>query len=128
MNDPLLIDPLIGGTIFPDGGYAAGHPYGETAHWEPFQHRYLAWIRDQYAPPWSSEARRHIAFLLGLSSHGMADQYFDSLYLERAEVYDVASDWQTSSVDEATDVLFVSKVGSQPVPQWSLPVLSLIHI
>jgi MYXO-CTERM domain-containing protein len=125
VNDPLLNDPLISGTIFPDGGYAVGHSYGEAAHWEPFQHRYLRWIRDQYSPPWSAEARRHIAFLLGLSSHGMADQYFDSLYLVRAGVQDADSDWENNSVDEATDVLFVSKVGKQPVPQWSLPVDAL---
>ena len=125
VNDPLLLDALLSGTIFPDGGYAAGHPYGETAHWEPFQRRYLDWIRQQYTPPWSSEARRHIAFLLGLSSHGMADQYFDSLYLVRAGVEDADSDWENNSVDEATDVLFVSEVGVQPVPQWTLPVDAL---
>ena len=41
----LLADPaneaaLVHGSMFPDGGYAVDHDYGETAHWEPFQGRY----------------------------------------------------------------------------------------
>ena len=34
---PELRQMLVNGTIFPDGGYASGHDYGETAHWEPYQ-------------------------------------------------------------------------------------------
>ena len=52
---------LVSGTMFPDGGYAVDHPYGEEAHWEPFQTAYLEWIRDTYGgPPWSDDAARHI--------------------------------------------------------------------
>jgi len=121
LAEPALADILVSGTIFPDGGYAVGDDYGERAHWEPFQMAYLAWIRAQYSPPWSAEARRHIAFLLGMSSHGMADQVFDGLYMERARQEDAASDWSLS-MDEATDVFFVSKLGKQPVPMRWLPV------
>lgn len=117
-----LADALVSGTIFPDGGYAIGDGYGELAHWEPFQLGYLEWIAARYAPPWSAEAEGHIAFLLGLASHGMADQVFDSLYLTRAQRYDAESDWRRHSVDEATDVVFASHVGAQPVPRRWLPV------
>ena len=123
-----LRDPMISGTIFPDGGYAIGDGYGELAHWEPFQHRYLSWIRAHYAPPWSDEAKRHIAFLLGLSSHGMADQVFDSLYMARAHVYDAASNWEQDSMDEATDVIMASRFGPQRVPMRFVPVDALIPL
>lgn len=128
VNDPTLEDALISGTIFPDGGYAVGDGYGELAHWEPFQLTYLDWIAETYPRPWSSEAREHIAFLLGMASHGMADQTFDSLYLTRARVYDEASRWAEDSVDEATDVLVAAEVGGQPVPDRFLPRETLVEI
>jgi hypothetical protein len=126
VRDPALTDALLSGTIFPDGGYAVGDGYGELAHWEPLQLAYLEWIRAHYAPPWSDEAKRHIAFLMGLSSHGMADQVFDSLYMERARQEDAASDWANLSMDEATDVAMAAKVGPQPVPARFLPVEALL--
>jgi hypothetical protein len=121
VRDPALKDALISGTIFPDGGYAVGDGYGELAHWEPFQLEYLAWIRERFSPPWTDEAKLHIAFLLGMASHGMADQTFDAMYLTRARVYDAASDWEMHSVDEATDVVMAAAVGGQPVPMRFLP-------
>ena len=104
------------GTMFPDGGYAVGDDYGEIAHWEPFQKMYLSWIKDNYSPPWSDEASAHIAFLLGMASHGMADQSFDAMYFRRAYVYDQAGNWSVS-LDEATDVTFIADTEPQPVPE-----------
>lgn len=123
VNDPALADALVGGTIFPDGGYAVGHAYGELAHWEPLQLAYLEWIRARFSPPYTGEGAKHAAFFLGMLSHGMADQVFDSLYMARAHVYDAASDWQQYSMDEATDVAYAAKVGPQPigVPFYSAP-------
>ena len=78
---PELRDPLINGAMFPDGGYAVGDDYGELAHWEPFQQSYLQWIRDTYAAPYTEgEAADHVAFFMGMASHGMADEVFDSLF------------------------------------------------
>lgn len=110
---------LINGAMFPDGGYAVDDPYGEIAHWEPLQDPYLAWIREGYDAPWPDEAAEHIAFALGMASHGMADQVFDSLYMERAKVYDADSDWAGVSMDEATDVAYAAAVGGLAAPlQW----------
>ncbi|MCK6551555.1 Ig-like domain-containing protein, partial [Myxococcota bacterium] len=120
LSDETLRQRVVSGTIFPDGGYAIGDGYGELAHWEPFQLAYFEWIRDQYAPPFAAgtEAAEHVAFYLGLASHGIADQVFDSLYMERAKQLDASSDW-SKSMDEATDVVFASKTGAQAVPpQW----------
>ncbi len=104
----------VSGSQFPDGGYAVSDGYGELAHWEPFQSAYLAWIQERYTQPWDEEALAHIAFLLGLGAHGMADQVFDALYMERAKkVHDAEQDWGAVSFDEATDVIWALEVGPQ---------------
>ena len=128
----LLADPSLerywrNGTIFPDGGYPQGDNYGEMAHWEPFQMAYLDWIKTHYQPPWTDEASQHIAFLLGMNSHGMADQSFDSMYMSRAWVYDASADWSLS-MDTATDVIFSSLTGPQTVPDAWIPDSAFIPI
>lgn len=108
------------GTMFPDGGYPQGDGYSEIAHWEPFQISYLNWIKENYQYPWPDEASQHIAFLMGMTSHGMADQSFDAMYMSRAWVYDADSDWG-QSMDTANDVVFSSLTGPQPVPEAWVP-------
>jgi len=111
------------GTMFPDGGYAVGHEYGEHAHWEPFQDQYRDWIVAQFDDPIGVEAAPHVAFYLGLASHGMADQVFDSMYMERSKVYDGDFGWQDAakSLDTSQDVVFADLVGAQSAPQTQLP-------
>lgn len=114
-------DPLVNGAMFPDGGYAVGDGYGEMAHWEPFQQAYLAWIRDTFDPPYDAgDAAGHVAFLMGMGSHGMADEVFDSLFMERSRIYDPAwNDPEIASLDTASDVLLASQVGGvSPAESW----------
>ena len=127
LEDPRFETQWRNGTMFPDGGYAIGDDYGEMAHWEPFQQAYLDWIRDHYSPPWSTEAKEHIAFLMGLGSHGLADQSFDSMYFRRAYIYDVNGMW-TESFDTATDVVFVSETGVQTTVEPWVPYEVLLPI
>lgn len=102
---------LLNGALFPDGGYAVGDGYGEMAHWEPFQMAYLEWIRENDA------ADAYKAFLFGLTSHGMADQTFDAMFMERSKVYDADAGWaEGRSMDEATDVALAAAVGPGEVP------------
>ena len=108
------------GSMFPDGGYPQGDKYGEIAHWEPFLMVYMDWIKTEFTPPYSAEAQKHIAFLMGMASHGMADQSFDSMYMSRAWVYDAEQDWE-KSMDEATDVVFVSQTHGQSVSDLWFP-------
>ena len=117
-----LETPLINGAMFPDGGYATGHEYGEEAHWFEFQSRYRDWIRDSYAPdPWSDEAGWHVAFLMGMVSHGMADQAF-AMYFDWSRIYDAEYGWAEGiSFDEASDVLWAALTGPQEVPSRELP-------
>ncbi len=112
MDDPAHEDMWRNGSMFPDGGYAIGDAYGESAHWETFQLSYTDWIRTNYgAPPYEGEGAEHVAFLMGMASHGMADQVYDSLYMQRAHQEDEASDWDNHSMDEATDVAMAGMVG-----------------
>jgi len=111
------------GTMFPDGGYAIGHPYAETAHWEPFQDEFRDWILATFDGPSDPLAASHIAFYLGLASHGMADQVFDSLYMERSKVYDADMGWsdETASLDTSQDVVFAHLTSPQIPPEHDLP-------
>ena len=122
VSDPAYEPMLIHGTMFPDGGYPLDHSYGEAAHWEPFQMAYLEWIQARYSEPWSAEAKSHIAFWLGMASHGMADQVFDAFYLDRSRHEDADHGWANGeSLDEATDVIWASMKGAETVPERWVP-------
>lgn len=110
LSDPALAPMIINGSIFPDGGYAVDSPFGETAHWGPFHAAFLRWMQDNLPEPYArGEARPYVAFLMGVASHGMADQIFDSMFMEAARGYDAAmwSDTLLDSFDTATDVMLV---------------------
>ena len=115
--------PLRVGTMFPDGGYPLNHEYGEVAHWEPFQDAYRDWIRTQFPNLSSADAAPHIAFYLGLASHGMADQVFDSMYMERSRIYDAEYGWadQSTALDLAQDIVFAAQTTTQTVPEPWIP-------
>jgi hypothetical protein len=108
--------------MFPDGGYAVNHGYGEVAHWEPFQGLFRDWILET-GDPSGEEAAPYVAFYLGLASHGMADQVFDSMYMERSRVYDAEFGWTQSqnSLDTSQDIVFANLTGAQGVPERWLP-------
>ena len=112
---------LRNGANFPDGGYAVNDGYGEIAHWEPFQSAYLDWIVGNYAPPWSDEAAEHIAFLMGMASHGMSDQVYDSMYLTRAGIYDEGAPGSIIGIDGSTDVALAAEAGPLEAPELWVP-------
>jgi len=122
LSEPDREAALVHGTMFPDGGYAVNHPYGELAHWEPFQDTYLEWITTNFSEPWSEEAATHIAFWMGMASHGMADQFFDALYQDRSQIVDADAGWaEGKSLDEASDVIWANLKGPQEIPEAWLP-------
>jgi MYXO-CTERM domain-containing protein len=114
---------LLNGAMFPDGGYAVDHGYGEHAHWFEFQSRYRDWIIDSFEPePWSDEAAWHVAFLMGMVSHGMADQAFDAMYFDWSRTYDAEFGWAEGvSFDEASDVIWAALTSPQEVPPREIP-------
>jgi uncharacterized protein (TIGR03382 family) len=81
------------GSMFPDSGYAAGDDYGEIAHWEPFLSAIIAVLREIYCTGEtcdfaSAEAEARLAFVYGIASHGLADQFYDHTILKRSEELD----------------------------------------
>ncbi|MCB9593219.1 MAG: zinc dependent phospholipase C family protein [Sandaracinaceae bacterium] len=98
---------LEAGSMFPDSGYAVDDPYGELAHWEPFLVQLVAQLRSTYGGDYSSpEAQRAVAFLLGVASHGMADQSYDTTLLDRAFEVDGPEDPELP-VDQYADYFLV---------------------
>jgi hypothetical protein len=123
LQRPELRATLINGSVFPDGGYIIKDDYGEMAHWEPFVQAYIEWMREEVPRPFDrGDAAEYATFLLGLASHGMADQVFDSSFVENARIEDAAgwSDELLSSHDTATDVMLVAATGVDflDTPRW----------
>lgn len=117
MADPAMRTLEMNGSMFPDGGYSplTRDPYGEAAHWEPFQTAWMNWVHDSYPRPYSDEARAHIAFILGAAAHGMADQTYDGVFLTRSLLYDGPEAWASFESDHSTDVVMVTQAGAPPI-------------
>ena len=94
VTDPTLLPALRNGAIYQDSGYSVRAEYGEWAHWESFIEPYARWIRGRWGAEMyrSPDARRHVAFLMGLAAHSMTDQTFDQYFMARAEQYDRSID------------------------------------
>ena len=130
-SDPTLQRMLVGGSFFPDGGYGIGHPYGETAHWGPYHRAFAAQLRKECpalpgnpATDAGKACRQKLAFLLGMVSHGLADELFDGLFMEASRQHDKAtwSDGQLTSLDSLSDVWWAAKMGPSPRPELWLPM------
>ncbi len=132
LTRPELRDTVMNGTMFPDWGYAPGgsRDHGEAAHWEPFQQEYRRWIQDTFEPPYTDGvAAEHVAWLFGMASHGMADEHFDSLFMERSRCYDAGwDDPESSGLDTGSDVIFMAEVGGIPQPERWLPTDALAEV
>ncbi len=129
LTDPALQPILINGAMFPDGGYPLGDPYAEIAHWEPFQNSYRDWIAGHYSYPFTDEGAEHVAFLMGMASHGMADQVFDALYYQRGLQHDPDSEFGGfESFDTATDVVWMSLAGPLDYPDDWVPYDTFVQL
>ena len=116
---------LRNGTMFPDGGYALGDRYGEMAHWPPMHDALMADLKNRYGADFSApEAARHLGFLFGQVSHGLADELYDVTLQERSKRLDpgwATCEEQLCSFDTATDFLWALETGPQPDPQRFIP-------
>jgi len=122
LRRPDLLLMIQNGAMYPDSGYAVNDAYGEITHWEPFQTVYLEWIRDTFQPPWTDEAAQHIAFLMGMAAHGMSDQLYDGMFLERAEFLDGYGDVSyMGGIDGVTDTCFAAAMGHKDPPEQWVP-------
>ena len=96
------------GCMFPDWGFGGmTHGAAEASHWYRFQRGYFAYLKERYPWPWDEEAKRQIAFFMGVLVHGLTDipWHFSSgghkAFLRRAEREDGT---QHADVELAVDV------------------------
>lgn len=116
-------------SAFPDSGYAAKHAYGETAHWEPFTEAYIQYLRSKGTDFLvTSEGRKQIAFLMGLSAHGFEDEIFDSIFLLKAAEADTYKGDTQEILDPATDFMLVSDGHTKLCPEQYFPVDDLVQV
>ncbi len=88
-SDPELFDAALIGAAFPDSGYAIDDGYGEIAHWEPFTESHVADLTERFGPDFEGlDARKQMAFLMGVASHGLQDELFDSIFLHQVAAHD----------------------------------------
>ena len=157
---------LRNGTMFPDSGYAyqitsstysmacptgSGYEerdmvmrYGEIAHWEQFQLGYLEQFKLNHPLPTATpDAELEFAFLLGMTSHGMADQIYDGVLMKGSKHHDATTGWGPceygepwpydfarpvyAPFDSATDILWTALEGDQDIPRVSFPGDALVR-
>lgn len=92
---------LLWASWYPDSGYPGGNEYGEHSHWSPFLNGYLEYIRDEIGPE-HSDYRMLVAHLLGAASHGMEDQVFDQIFLDKTQEVDASGQ---ETLDFGLDVI-----------------------
>jgi len=123
-RDPAVSNAAYMGAVFPDTGYAlataASGAYGEYAHWEPFVEALIQHIRTTYGPTYDTlEERRLIAFLMGVASHGLQDEVFDSTFLHETEQRDGHS---AEATDPGTDAFLVFDGHARMYPDAWVPM------
>jgi len=74
LNEPDTAHAYLSGCIFPDWGYVNANPgASEASHWGPFLSAYAQYLKETCPPPWDAEARKRIAFFLGVVTHSVTD-------------------------------------------------------
>ncbi|KAN0035880.1 hypothetical protein ACTA71_005171 [Dictyostelium dimigraforme] len=74
-------DVFDAGAAFPDFGYDCGGLANESeaAHWPPFLRAATHYLLETYPQPWSLDGIRLAVFLLGITSHQVADISWHSI-------------------------------------------------
>jgi len=126
MSDQELVELVRIGASFPDSGYPIEHPYAERAHWSPFMERCVRRFQERYPPsePLSEEGLREAAFLLGVASHGLEDELFDTQFLRWTVQEDGVDQDQ---IDSAVDFFLIGDGHSELSPQVDPPLTVVIE-
>jgi hypothetical protein len=128
LEDPEMLLACEQGSMFPDSGYAVDDPFGEFAHWEPFHEPFLQYLRSLHGGDFSSrEAKTQIAFLLGVVSHGLADQIYDTTLLARTFEADGPENADLP-VDQYADYFLVIDQGVMLKTPKGGPYPQLVHV
>ncbi|XP_026896213.2 phosphatidylinositol-glycan-specific phospholipase D isoform X1 [Acinonyx jubatus] len=82
-------DAYQAGAVFPDAFYPSicergqFHDVSESTHWTPFLNASVHYIRENYPLPWEKDTEKLVAFLLGITSHMVADVSWHSLGIQQ---------------------------------------------
>ena len=133
--DPDVRNAALFGAAFTDSGYAPrggtdyatrARAYSEHTHWEPFIRDFVAWIRANDPPPWTSlESRQRVAFLMGCAAHGLQDEIFDSLFLDQVHEHDGGGQ---DEADPGTDGFLALGGHIRLIPQQWMPLDTLVDL
>ena len=111
---------MVFGSCFPDTGYAINHPYGELMHWPPFVDGLIRhYIRKQAELDDVTKC-----FIIGLASHGLQDEIFDTFFLPQAAFHDGVDQ---DVVDPGLDALLVADRVAASRPSVYVPYELLIE-
>ena len=133
-KDEELLNAAHFGAAFTDSGYwpqggelqKRGNAYSEHIHWEPFVEEFIHWVRANDPPPWTTqESKKRVAFLLGIASHGLQDEIFDSLFLFQVEEHDGAGQ---DEADPASDGALVHAGKIRFMPTQYIPFDALLEV
>lgn len=74
LDEPETAHAYLSGCIFPDWGYLnVNRDASEASHWGAFLVGYQQYLKETCPPPWDAQARKRIAFFLGVVTHGVTD-------------------------------------------------------
>ncbi|XP_022083635.1 phosphatidylinositol-glycan-specific phospholipase D-like [Acanthaster planci] len=82
-------DAFQGGNPYPDAFYpnicqgGKFHQVSEDTHWVPFLNATINYIRRVYPKPWDKETEKLVVFMLGFTSHQVADVSWHSLGIDQ---------------------------------------------
>ncbi len=127
-------EALICGVSFPDFGTAIDYgtfhqkklEYGSVAHKPFFVEAYFDHVMEKCAPDFEG-CERLLAHFMGVAAHGMEDDLYDELFMNKAELLDPGG--ATVKHDLWADEVFIVK--HDPVylaPPYSLPVKDLVEV
>lgn len=133
-DDPAVFNAALFGAAYCDSGYwpqsgdiqEPARNYGEHNHWEPFVEDFVQWIIVNDPPPWESlESRQRVAFLMGVASHGMQDEIFDSLFLHHIAEQEGGTQ---DNADPATDGFLVTDGHIRFIPTPWIPMETVLEL
>lgn len=106
---------------FPNASDAAEH-----MHWPPHYTAALTYIQNNFSQPYNDEARKLIAFYMGVISHSVADQWWHGLGVPCYAALEEAEDrgeGQMGGLEFNLDLYIKSTLAQGPTPRddWYLP-------
>ncbi|MSP91432.1 MAG: hypothetical protein EXR79_06460 [Myxococcales bacterium] len=121
-------DALLCGALLPDGAAALGRAHADAEGSDALVRALAKRMRTRWPKPsLDPEGARTLAFVLGLQSHGIADEVFVGFFLWAAARFDKKG-WSTvpeHSPTAAADAMLIGIRGPSPVPGAWLPAVDL---